>query len=98
VFSVSHRARLSGVIAGTAAILALAIDGGPIAVGAIHAYQRLLAPAAARIGWRCRFMPTCSHYAEAVITRDGVVRGGWKALHRVSRCGPWTKVGTIDLP
>lgn len=69
-----------------------------LAIGSIHVYQRALAPAAARVGLRCRFTPTCSRYAEAVIARDGVVRGGLKALARVVRCGPWTAPGTIDEP
>jgi putative membrane protein insertion efficiency factor len=79
-------------------VLLLAVAGQPIALGAIHGYQRLLAPAAERIGWRCRFTPTCSRYAEAVITRDGTLRGGWKALTRIARCGPWTTMGTVDPP
>ena len=53
---------------------------------------------AARAGLRCRFAPTCSRYAEAVIVRDGVVRGGLKALTRIARCGPWTAPGTRDEP
>jgi putative membrane protein insertion efficiency factor len=69
-----------------------------LAIGSIHFYQRALAPAAARVGLRCRFTPTCSHYAEEVIARDGVVRGGLKAVARVARCGPWTPAGTIDEP
>jgi putative membrane protein insertion efficiency factor len=92
------RAFRNSVIALTAVVLLLSVAGQPIALGAIHGYQRLLAPAAARIGWRCRFTPTCSRYAEAVITRDGVVRGGWKTLNRIARCGPWTAMGTIDRP
>jgi len=67
-------------------------------VHAIHGYQRALAGPAARIGLRCRFAPTCSRYAETVITRDGFVRGGWLALKRVARCGPWTAPGTQDPP
>jgi len=81
-----------------AIVLAIAVAGQPVALGAIHTYQHLLAPAAARIGWRCRFTPTCSRYAEAVIRRDGIVRGGWKALSRIAQCGPWTTRGTVDLP
>jgi putative membrane protein insertion efficiency factor len=69
----------------------------PIALGSIHLYQRALAPAAARIGLRCRFTPTCSRYAEAVIVRDGVVKGSAKALRRIARCGPWT-AGELDEP
>jgi len=34
---------------------------------------------------RCRFTPTCSRYAEAVIARDGVIRGGMKAITRIAR-------------
>jgi putative membrane protein insertion efficiency factor len=70
----------------------------PLAIRSIHFYQRALAPVAASVGLRCRFTPTCSRYAEAVIARDGVVRGGLKAIARVARCGPWTPDGTIDEP
>ena len=89
------------LIAATAcaiAIAALARYGQPLALGSIHAYQRAGAPVAARIGLRCRFTPTCSRYAEAVIARDGVVRGGWKTVKRIARCNPWTRVGTVDEP
>ena len=82
-----------GVIAG-----ALLWNAQAVALGAIHGYQRGMSPLAARVGLRCRFTPTCSRYAEAVIARDGVVRGGWKALTRVARCGPWTPQGTRDDP
>jgi uncharacterized protein len=69
-----------------------------LTIHAIHLYQRALSPAAARIGLRCRFTPTCSRYAETVIARDGVVRGGAKTLRRIARCGPWTAQGTVDRP
>jgi putative membrane protein insertion efficiency factor len=80
------------------AIAALAAYAQPLAIQSIHAYQRAGAPIAARIGLRCRFNPTCSRYAEAVVTRDGVVRGGWKTVKRIARCGPWTPNGTRDDP
>ena|SRR5437660_12792512 len=82
-----------------AAVVALVtIDAEPVVIAGIHAYQRSVAPIAARVGLRCRFAPTCSHYAESVIARDGVIRGGWKAVRRMARCGPWTARGTIDAP
>jgi putative membrane protein insertion efficiency factor len=74
------------------------MNAQPLAIPSIHLYQRDFSPVAARIGLRCRFTPTCSRYAEIVISRDGVVRGGWKALTRVARCGPWTAQGTHDEP
>jgi uncharacterized protein len=76
----------------------LALNAQPLALAGIHGYQRMGSPLAARIGLRCRFTPTCSRYAETVIARDGVLRGGWKALRRVARCGPWTAMGTNDAP
>ena len=68
------------------------------AVGAIHTYQATLSPLYERLGVRCRFTPTCSHYGEAVVGRYGVIRGGWMAAKRVLRCGPWTPAGTVDPP
>jgi uncharacterized protein len=68
------------------------------AIGAVHVYQGTLSRVFAVSGVACRFNPTCSHYGEAVLTRYGVVRGGWMAAKRVLRCGPWTAVGTIDPP
>jgi uncharacterized protein len=69
-----------------------------LTLAGIHGYQRMLSPIAARAGIRCRFTPTCSRYAEIVITRDGIARGGLKALTRIARCGPWTAQGTRDEP
>jgi len=76
----------------------LALNAQPLALAGIRGYQRTLSPLAARAGLRCRFAPTCSRYAETVIARDGIVRGGWKAMKRVARCGPWTRMGTRDEP
>ena len=72
--------------------------GARLAVAGIHLYQRTLSPAAARTGAVCRFTPTCSRYAETVIARDGIIRGGWLAAKRIMRCGPWTPAGTKDPP
>lgn len=67
-------------------------------LGAIHLYQRTLSPLMPRLGVRCRFTPTCSHYGEAVIARDGALLGSLEAAWRVLRCGPWTPAGTSDPP
>jgi putative membrane protein insertion efficiency factor len=68
------------------------------AVGAIHVYQATLSPLYARLGAQCRFTVTCSHYGEAVVRKFGVISGGWMAVKRIFRCGPWTPMGTIDPP
>jgi putative membrane protein insertion efficiency factor len=77
---------------------ALFANGRSVAIGGIHVYQRALAPLAAHAGAACRFRPSCSHYAETVIARDGVVAGGRKTLQRILQCGPWTPMGTEDRP
>ena len=66
------------------------------AVSAIHLYQATLSPMYDRMGIRCRFTPTCSHYGEACIRQFGVARGGWLAMKRVLRCAPWTPAGSVD--
>lgn len=66
-----------------------------LAVSAIRWYHASLSP---HLGLRCRFTPSCSVYAAAVIERHGLVRGGWLAVRRIARCGPWTKEGTADPP
>lgn len=65
---------------------------------AIDAYQAVVSPRLGRVGARCRFEPTCSHYGEAVIRRDGALMGGVEAAWRILRCGPWTPSGTKDPP
>lgn len=69
-----------------------------LVVGAIHVYQATLSRWYARMGVMCRFTPTCSHYGEICVRRFGALRGGWMALTRVARCGPWTPLGTADPP
>ena len=41
----------------------------------------------------CRFVPTCSDYAEEAIERFGVLRGVWMAALRLLRCHPLAKGG-----
>ena len=72
--------------------------GARLAISAIHAYQRTLSPMLGSAGLQCRFTPSCSKYAETVIARDGLLGGGWRALRRIARCGPWTPIGTVDPP
>jgi uncharacterized protein len=46
----------------------------------------------------CRFMPTCSAYAEEAVRRYGAARGGWMALRRLSRCHPFGSSGYDPVP
>ena len=70
--------------------------GAALALLAIDGYQATVSRALGRIGARCRFEPTCSHYGELAIRNRGLVPGAWLIVKRVARCGPWTPAGTQD--
>jgi putative membrane protein insertion efficiency factor len=64
----------------------------------IRVYQSTISPLMPVLGIQCRFTPSCSRYAGVVVARDGVLRGGWRTIRRLVRCGPWTPLGTSDPP
>lgn len=61
-----------------------------VATAPIVVYQRVISPAIPR---RCRYEPTCSHYAVHAIREFGVMRGVVLAVWRVLRCNPWSLGG-----
>ena len=63
--------------------------------GAVKAYQYSLSPL---IGFHCRHLPTCSHYADQAIQRFGLWAGGWMALARLARCHPFGTSGLDFVP
>ena len=69
-----------------------------LALRGLAAYHKTGSPALSSLGVRCRFTPTCSRYAQAVLEQRGFAMGSVKALGRVLRCGPWTHMGTVDRP
>ena len=46
----------------------------------------------------CRFTPTCSQYAVDALSEYGLLRGGWLALVRLGKCGPWHNGGWDPIP
>ena len=69
--------------------------GRRTALLAIRGYQLLFSPMYAG---SCRFVPSCSHYAEEAIERFGVVRGTWLAVRRLMRCHPLGSHGIDPVP
>ena len=61
----------------------------------IRFYRRQISPATPP---RCRFIPTCSEYAQTAIERFGAVRGGEMAMRRILRCHPCAKGGYDPVP
>ncbi len=67
------------------------------AIAAIDVYRAHVSPHLKGVIY-CRFKPTCSAYGREVIRKYGFARGSLKAVVRIARCGPWTKMGTVDPP
>lgn len=47
---------------------------------------------------KCRFTPTCSHYAAEALKKHGPFKGLWLAIKRISRCHPWGGKGFDPVP
>jgi len=49
------------------------------------------------LGGRCRFYPSCSHYAELAVKQCGVMRGLFLTMKRIGKCQPFHP-GGLDFP
>ena len=64
-------------------------------VSCIRFYQLAISPA---LGPRCRFHPTCSHYAIEALRLHGPARGLALASYRLARCQPFAAGGYDPVP
>ena len=46
----------------------------------------------------CRFLPSCSSYAQEAVTLHGALKGSWLAVRRISRCHPLGRSGFDPVP
>lgn len=65
------------------------------AVKFIGGYRRFVSPL---LRTNCRYLPTCSEYAQDALQHHGFVRGSWLAVRRVGRCHPWHDGGYDPVP
>jgi len=63
--------------------------------GVIRAYQWFVSPL---LGPGCRFLPSCSSYADEAVARHGALRGSWLTLRRLLRCHPFGGSGYDPVP
>lgn len=61
----------------------------------VFIYQYSISPL---IGPRCRFYPTCSHYAQAALRRHSALKASYLIVKRLLRCHPWHPGGYDPLP
>ena len=67
----------------------------PIVVGMIRLYRRFVS---AYLPPACRYLPTCSQYAEEAVLEHGIPWGLALALHRILRCHPLCTGGYDPVP
>lgn len=61
----------------------------------IRFYQVFISP---MLGPKCRFEPTCSHYAVEAIEEWGVIKGIYLGTKRLFKCHPWGPFGADPVP
>lgn len=64
-----------------------------VLLGCIRFYGYVISPMS---GAKCRFYPTCSHYAAQAIERHGAGKGVLLTVKRLCKCHPWHKGPFLD--
>lgn len=65
------------------------------ALAGIKFYQVFVSP---MFGQRCRYYPSCSHYALDALRVHGLVKGMCLGVGRILRCNPWSPGGIDHVP
>ena len=64
-------------------------------IALIKVYQKTISP---WLPCRCRFEPTCSHYAVEALSKHGFFRGSALTVWRLLRCQPFSRGGYDPVP
>lgn len=68
---------------------------GYVLIIPIRMYQRFISPC---LPARCKYYPSCSHYAVRAIKIHGAIKGSVLAVWRILRCNPWSRGGVDYVP
>ncbi|MCH5304395.1 MAG: membrane protein insertion efficiency factor YidD [Ruminococcus sp.] len=66
-----------------------------ILIGSIRFYQKNIS---VRTTAKCKYYPTCSHYAVEAIQTHGALKGFFLSIWRILRCNPFSKGGFDPVP
>ncbi len=66
-----------------------------ILIGSVRFYQKNIS---VRTLPKCKYYPTCSHYAIEAIEKHGAFIGFFLSLWRILRCNPFSKGGFDPVP
>jgi len=62
----------------------------------IKTYKKYISPILEKLGYKCKFYPTCSEYTKQAIEKYGFVKGIFLGIRRILKCNPFSK-GGVDL-
>lgn len=63
--------------------------------GGVLFYRYFVSPL---LGTNCRFLPSCSDYAQEALARHGALKGSWLTVRRLARCHPFGGSGLDPVP
>ena len=61
----------------------------------IKIYQKSISP---MFPAQCRFVPSCSHYAQGALNKHGLFKGSYLTIRRILRCHPFHPGGYDPVP
>ena len=64
----------------------------------INGYQKHISLWLGNRGIKCKYYPTCSHYAIEAIQIHGAFKGFFLAIWRILRCNPFSRGGVDPVP
>lgn len=68
-----------------------------ICIFIINLYKKYISPIFHKLGFDCKFYPTCSEYAKQAIEKYGVIKGCYLGIKRILKCNPFSKGGYDPL-